>query len=139
MLLLCVVFALLTVGLVMPCVIDIATTPQQDFGLPSKQTWLLVVVAFWAFGAVGWLLLGRRDVRMRQHWNGMPGGRGYSQQQALRRHPAGRPAEADYQFADAVVRHPAAAMPARYIAPDDNPGFLLELDRRIREWRADGT
>ncbi len=23
----------------------------------------------------------------------------------------------------------------RFVAPDDNPDFLLELDRRIREWR----
>jgi hypothetical protein len=23
----------------------------------------------------------------------------------------------------------------RFIAPDDNPEFLLELDRRIRDWR----
>jgi hypothetical protein len=25
--------------------------------------------------------------------------------------------------------------PARFVAPDDNAEFLLELDRRIRQWR----
>ena len=53
MLLLGVVFALLTVGLVVPCVIDIATTPKHHFDLPTKQNWLIVVIAFWIFGAGG--------------------------------------------------------------------------------------
>src|SRR5260370_35762482 len=68
MLLLGVVFALLTVGLVVPCVIDIAMTPQHHFDLPSKLSWLIVVIGFWIFGASAWLLLGRRDVRRHRLW-----------------------------------------------------------------------
>ena len=63
MLLLGVAFALLTVGLVVPCVIDIATTPRYLFDLPTKQNWLIVVIGFWVFGAVAWLLLGRSEER----------------------------------------------------------------------------
>jgi uncharacterized membrane protein len=73
MLLLGVAFALLTVGLVVPCVIDIATTPRHHFDLPTKQNWLVVVIAFWVFGAAAWLLLGRREVRMRRLWDDVTG------------------------------------------------------------------
>jgi Phospholipase_D-nuclease N-terminal len=135
MLLFYVLFALITIGFVVPCIIDIAMTPRHDFEQPTKHMWLLVVVAFWAFGAVVWLLVGRRDVRMRQMWNDVTSSRAFAQQEALRRHPAGRTADDGYQFADAVLQRQAAAPPVRYLAPDDNPHFLLELDRRIREWR----
>jgi hypothetical protein len=135
MLLFYVVFALITMGFVVPCVIDIAMTSRHDFEQPSKRMWLLVVVAFWAFGAVVWLLVGRRDVRMRQMWHDVTSSRAFGQQEALRRHPAGRTADDGYQFADAILQRQAAAPPVRYLAPDDNPHFLLELDRRIREWR----
>src|SRR6266581_1566075 len=74
MLLLCVVFALITVGFVVPCLLDIARTPQHDFGLAAKHTWLLVVVVFWGFGAAAWVLVGRRDVRARQVWSEPPRG-----------------------------------------------------------------
>src|SRR5260221_5091458 len=73
MLLLGVVFALLTVGLVVPCVIDIAMTPQHHFDLPSKQSWLIVVIGFWILGAAASLLLGRRDVRMHRLWDAVNG------------------------------------------------------------------
>ena len=91
MLVLCVIFALLAVGLVVPCVIDVATTPSHHFDLPSKQTWLIVVIAFWAFGAAGWLLLGRREVRMHQLWDDMTGDwSGARRGSAASRWPRGR-------------------------------------------------
>jgi hypothetical protein len=136
MLVLCVFFALLTVGLVVPCVIDIATTPKRHFDLPSRQTWLIVVIAFWAFGAAGWLMLGRREVRMHRLWDDMTGnwvpGPG-----ADRRPPASRAASQGPEYLLRSTRRvrQAATAPARFVAPDDNPYFLLELDRRIREWR----
>lgn len=133
MLLLCVIFALLTVGLVVPCVIDIAMTPRHHFDLPSKQIWLTVAIAFWVFGALAWLLLGRREVRMHRLWDDVTGswvpGRGQ------RYHPAGRGAAAEYPFASARRGRQAAMARMRFIAPDDNPEFLLELERRIRDWR----
>jgi len=133
MLLLGVVFALLTVGLVVPCVIDIATTPKHHFDLPSKQCWLIVVIGFWVFGAVAWLILGRRDVRMHRLWDDVSGSwvpaRG-----AARVHPASRGGRPDYPFGSRRGRQAAMAS-ARFIAPDDNPEFLLELDHRIQLWR----
>ena len=136
MLLLCVVFALITVGLVVPCLIDIATTSRHDFDLPSKRTWLTVVAVCWAFGAAAWLLAGRRDVLSRRQWDGDPGRHGYERHGA-RQHRVWRRPAASVQFADAVLGRRAAAAPFRCVAPDDNPEFLLELDRRIREWRDD--
>jgi hypothetical protein len=128
MLLLSVIIALVTVGFVVPCIIDIATTPKYYFDLPSKQTWLVVVVAFWLFGAVAWVLVGRRDVRAQVTWDQMaagPGGRmpafgyrpGYGSPSGMRR---GRQ---------------AMMVGVRFVAPDDNPEFLLELEHRIRGWR----
>ena len=122
-----VIFALVTVGFVIPCVIDIAMTPDYYFDLPSKQTWLIVGVAFWVFGAAAWLLVGRREVRMRRLWDDVSGG----WVQAPQQHPSAR-ARADYPFGR---QRQAAVAAARFVAPDDNPDFLMELDRRIREWR----
>lgn len=132
MLVLCVVFTLLTVGFVVPCVIDIATTPKHLFDLPSKQTWLIVGAAFWVFGAAAWLLVGRRDVRMHRLWDDMAGSWAAS---GARRHPAARGDGSDYPFGSAKRARQAAMASVRFVAPDDNPDFLLELDRRIREWR----
>jgi hypothetical protein len=133
MLLLGVVFALLTVGLVVPCVIDIATTPRYHFDLPTKQNWLVVVIAFWVFGAVAWLLLGRREVRMRRLWDDVTGS-WIPAHEADRLHPS-RSARGDYPFGHARRSRQAAMAPVRFVAPDDNQEFLLELDRRIRMWR----
>jgi Phospholipase_D-nuclease N-terminal len=134
MLLLCVVFALITAGFVVPCLLDIARTPRHDFGLATKRTWLLVVIAFWVFGAAAWVIVGRRDVQATQMWSGSAT-RAAGRQRAFRRHPASR--EAGFQLADAVLGRKPVAPPTRFIAPDDNPEFLGELDRRIREWRDD--
>jgi hypothetical protein len=120
--------------LVVPCVIDIAMTPKHHFDLPSRQIWLVVVIAFWAFGAAAWLMVGRRDVRMHRLWDDMtgswvPGG------SAQGRHPSARVSSPDNPFAGARRSRQASMAQVRFIAPDDNPDFLLELDRRIREWR----
>lgn len=133
MLLLGVAFALLTVGLVVPCLIDIATTPRHRFDLPTKQNWLIVVTAFWVFGAAAWLLLGRREVRTHRLWDDVTGG-WVPAREADRVHPsrAGRP---DHQFGHARRGRQAAMARVRFVAPDDNPEFLFELDRRIRQWR----
>jgi hypothetical protein len=134
MLLLGVVFALLTVGLVVPCVIDIATTPKHHFDLPSKQYWLIVVIGFWIFGAAAWILLGRRDVRVHRLWDDVSGAWAPARG-PVRDHPASRSSRADYPFGGIRRGRQAAMAPVRFIAPDDNPEFLLELDRRIQFWR----
>jgi len=118
---------------VVPCVIDIVMTPQHLFDVPSKRMWLLVAIAFWAFGAAVWLLVGRREVQMRRLWSGMTESWALSSGQQWQ-HPEGWSAGSDYPFASRRGRQ-AAMAPARFIAPDDNPEFLMELERRIRDWR----
>lgn len=136
MLVLGVIFALLTVGFVVPCVIDVARTPSYEFDLPSKQTWLIVVVAFWVFGAAAWVLVGRRDLRIRRAWNEMTALWAFGPGQAPGRAPVSQAWSGGSQRSGRRVRESALA-PMRFVAPDDNPAFLLELDRRIRDWQSD--
>jgi hypothetical protein len=136
MLVLCITFALITFGFVLPCVIDVITTPRHLFDQPSKQLWLIVTVGFWAFGATVWLLVGRREVQMRKLWDDVT--QSWIAGGPDPRHPAGRPAGADYPFRSARRGRQATTTTARFVAPDDNPAFLLELERRIQGWH-DGT
>jgi uncharacterized membrane protein len=133
MLLLGVAFALLTVGLVVPCVIDIATTPRHLFDLPTKQNWLIVVIGFWVFGAAAWLILGRREVRTRRLWDDVTGS-WVPAYESDRLHPS-RSVMGDLGFGHSRRSRQAAMAHVRFVAPDDNPEFLLELDRKIRIWR----
>lgn len=135
MLLLCAVFALLTVGFVIPCVIDIAMTPSSHFYVPSKKTWLIVAVVFWAFGAATWLIIGRRDVRMRAACDEVSDGLMFSDGEGLWSSPHRRTGLRDRSGIRRPERYQLAAPPFRFIAPDDNPAFLLELDRQIRDRR----
>lgn len=136
MLLLCAIFALLTVGFVVPCVIDIAMTPSNHFDVPSKRTWLIVATAFWVFGAATWLLTGRRDVRMRAACEDVSEGLMFGDEGGLwspRSRGTGLRDRSGVRRSEQQER----ATSFRFVAPDDNPDFLLELDRRIRGWRED--
>jgi len=132
MLLLSVIFALITLGFVVPCVIDIATTPRYHFVLPSKETWLVLAIAFWAFGAAAWLLVGRRDVRSQRLWFDATGHRPFGSEPAVG--DAGGPRT---RLGGTRRVRQAAVAPARFVAPDDNPDFLLELEHRIRRGRGE--
>ena len=44
MVLACVIFALFTVGLVVPCVIDVMTSPPWAIRTLSQATWLLIAI-----------------------------------------------------------------------------------------------
>lgn len=134
MLVLCVAFALLTVGFVLPCVLDIATTPQHLFDYPSRRMWLVVTIAFWAFGATVWLLVGRREIQLRRAWDEMTDS-WIAASGPRSRHQTGRYPGADNPFGNSRRGRQAAVAPVRFIAPDDNPDFLLELDRRIQGLR----
>lgn len=134
MLLLCAVFALLTVGFVIPIVIDIATTPGNHFDVPSKRTWLIVAVAFWVFGAGIWLVIGRRDVRMRAACDEVSDGLMFGDEGGLWSSPNRRTGLRDRSGTRRSERYQMTAA-QRFVAPDDNPDFLLELDRRIRRDR----
>jgi hypothetical protein len=130
MLLLCVILALVTIGFVVPCVLDIATTPGRYFDLPSKQTWLVVAIGFWAFGAAAWLIAGRVEVQQRRRWDYQ-----IDRWMAANSYPPGHPAGLSGGYPAAGQGHRAMAARTRFVAPDDNPEFLVELDYRIRGWR----
>ena len=140
-----VLFALLAAGFCVPCLVDVAITPRHELRRLTKGTWLLLIAAFWVFGAVAWLLIGRparrwrepsmRRNRARHAGPGQQEALRRQQQEALRRHPAGRATELDYDGNAAGWQPPVR--PPELAGPDDDPEFLLELGRRIREARED--
>lgn len=131
MLLLGALFGLVTVGLVVPCLIDIAVTPETEVRRLSKPWWVLALVFLSVFGATAWLVAGRPRRRAWPHRSHPADGPYFSQQDAIWRHPAGRAMEQGYDSPSGrVVR--ASAIPARPAGPDDDPEFLEELARRIR-------
>ena len=132
-----VLFALLAAGFCVPCLVDVAITPRHQFRRLTKGTWLLLIAVFWVFGALAWLLIGRPARRWREPSMRRNRARhaGPGQQEALRRHPAGRATELDYDWNAAGWQPPVR--PPELAGPDDDPEFLLELGRRIREARED--
>jgi hypothetical protein len=133
MLLAGVLFGLVTVGFVVPCLIDVAVTPASDLRSLTKSAWVLIIVFFSVFGATAWLVAGRPDWRRRsmlpRYLEGAPS---MSQQEAFRRHPAGRAWDPS---TDARLGQPAirAGEILRPVGPDDDLEFLQELTRRIRD------
>lgn len=123
-------FGLVTVGVVVPCLIDVAVTPDHLVRGLAKQWWVLLLVFLSVFGAAAWLAAGRprrRTWSARSHLAGSPY---FSPQDAIRRHPAGRAMEQDYDSPSGpAVR--ASALDVRPAGPDDDPEFLEELARRI--------
>jgi hypothetical protein len=61
-----------------------------------------------------------------------------SQQDALRRHPAGRAMDPGFDLEETPAARPADAVTGRPIGPDDDPEFLLELDRWLHGGREPG-
>jgi hypothetical protein len=135
MVLVCVLFALITVGLVVPCVIDVATSPPWAIRMLTKRSWLFIVVVFSVFGCAAWLAVGRPrrlPLRPRQASPGL----GISAAEAFQRHPASRSVSLDTEDPlDADTGR--SARPRGPLGPDDDDEFLLELERRIRESRDD--
>jgi hypothetical protein len=132
MVLACLIFALFTVGVVVPCVIDIATTPPWTIRTLSQGTWLMISIVFSVFGCAAWLIVGRprqRGPRLPMLPRGATAGMAIGPAEALRRHPAGRAMTVDLDAHDEDVRTTGR----RPLGPDDDEEFLLELGRRIRE------
>ena len=136
MVLACVLFALFTVGLVVPCVIDVATSPPWAIRTLSKRTWVAITIAFGVFGCAAWLIAGRPRRMPLRSSRAMTGGLGMGPAEAFRRHPAGRAMgfDPDAALAQDSLRGPRQAS---WLGPDDDPEFLMELERRIRESRDD--
>jgi Phospholipase_D-nuclease N-terminal len=130
MLLAVILFGLVTVGFVVPCLIDVAVTPASDLRSLTKPAWLLIVACLSAFGAAAWLAAGRPDRRtaLPRYLAGAPP---MGQQEALRRHPAGRAMDPsiDPVLSQALRAGEVSHRPA---GPDDDEEFLEELARRIR-------
>jgi hypothetical protein len=132
MLLAVVLFGLVTVGFVVPCLIDVAVTPAAQVRTLSKPVWVLLIVIFSAFGATAWLAAGRPGRRRRTRLlpRYLAGAPSITQQDALRRHPAGRATEPGADGGGPAA--PDAETLARWpTGPDDDPEFLAELDRRL--------
>ncbi len=124
---------LVTVGFVLPCMLDITMTPDSEFHTFSKGTWLIIAGAFWVFGAAAWLIAGRpRRLLALHRYNPYPAG-GYGPAEALYRHPAARAAGG---YAEPTGSVGFLTFP-RPVGPDDDPEFLEELSRRIRDSRED--
>lgn len=135
MLLVGVLFGLVTVGFVIPCLIDVAVTPPYDLRSLSKPAWILMIVFLSVFGATAWLVAGRPDRSRRselpRHLLDAPT---FGPQDALRRHPAGRAMDPGFSGQGALRATEAARRPT---GPDDDEEFLQELARRIRDARED--
>jgi hypothetical protein len=130
----CALIILVTVGFVLPCMLDIAMTPDAEFLTFSKGTWLIIAAAFWVLGAIAWLVVGRpRRLLVMHRSNPYPRG-GFGPAEAMYRHPAARTA-GGYAEPSGAIGFLTAPRP---VGPDDDPDFLLELGRRIRDSRADG-
>jgi hypothetical protein len=135
MLLALVLFGLVTVGFVVPCLIDVAVTPPGELRRLTKPAWVVLIVFFSAFGATAWLLVGRPDRRGRMLTGYLEDASLFGPQDALRRHPAGRGMDTGIGGPSGRTAHPASAAPARPVGPDDDPEFLEELARRIERGR----
>ncbi len=127
----CALIILFSVGFVLPCMLDITITPDSEFTTFGKGTWLLIASAFWIFGAAAWLIVGRPQRPGFLHRSSPYPAGGFGPQEALRRHPAAQ-AAGSYSEPMGGVAFFAAPRP---LGPDDDPDFLLELERRIREAR----
>jgi hypothetical protein len=130
----CALIILVTVGFVLPCMLDITMTPDSEFTTFGKGTWLLIAGAFWLFGAIAWLVAGRPRRLMRHRSNPYPAG-GYGPAEAMYRHPAARAAGGYGESVSPID----FVMAPRPMGPDDDPEFLLELDRRIQQTREDDS
>jgi hypothetical protein len=128
------VFALFTVGFVVPCLVDVARTPEFAVRSLTKRAWLVVIILLSVIGGVAWLVAGRPTGRWQAPlmYRPLAGSRGLRQQEAFRRHPASRDHELGFGTASSQGASPAYARP---VGPDDDPEFLLELARRIRDER----
>jgi hypothetical protein len=126
----CALIVLFSVGFVLPCMLDITTTHDSEFVMFGKATWLFIAGAFWVFGALAWVLVGRPNRLSFLHRTNPYADGGFSQAESLLRHPAAQGA-AGY----AEPGGPFVAFGPRVLGPDDDPDFMAELAERIREDR----
>lgn len=110
-----VLFVLFLGGCWLYCLTDAALTPAVAYrGRLPKAGWVTIIATTFVLGAVAWLVA--QSLRQRSHAYAGPGGRAAAEA-VLAQHPGGRSQQGG---------RPAAK------GPDDDPDFLLTLDRIIR-------
>jgi hypothetical protein len=106
-----VLFVLFLAGCWLYCLTDAALTPAWEFPGMRKGAWIALIAGTFILGAIAW---------------------------AVTRHLT-RPSRAVNAFmaAEALARHPATRSqrlaPYRAAGPDDDPEFIGQLAKRIRE------
>jgi hypothetical protein len=93
------------------CIFDVIGTQEGLTRNLPKMMWLLIVIFLPTVGSIAWLIMGRPENAAFK-----PGGTAYRQPGEPFRSPPQRKGQ---------------------IAPDDDPGFLAQLDertRRLRDW-----
>jgi Phospholipase_D-nuclease N-terminal len=106
--------ALLVLALWVYCIFDVIATSEALMRNLPKVLWLVIVIFLPTIGSLAWLLLGRPE-----RAGFAPGDTKYR--------PESRGRQID----------PTPRQSTRTIAPDDDPGFLAEIDERakkLREW-----
>ena len=129
-------FGLFMTGFWLYCLTDAILTPALECRGLSKTAWIAVISVTFISGALAWLIV-RRPVRdssrpvpsldpdRSDDQNDPVDQRWTDADDAAARHPAGR----------AMITGPEAAPRG----PDDNPEFLLALDRAIHGNQQGGT
>jgi len=138
MLLVGVIFGLVTVGFVVPCLVDVAVTPASELRSLTKPAWVVAIVFGSVFGAAAWLAAGRPDRRRTPLPRHLAGAPTVGPQEALRRHPAARAMDPGIEAALGPAAPRASQVARGPVGPDDDPEFLEELARRIRRFREPG-
>jgi hypothetical protein len=118
-----------------PCCSDVATSPPWAIRILSRRTWLLILIATSVLGCAAWLVVGRPR-RMPLRPRRAAPGLGMGPAEAFRRHPAGRAMGPDFDADPGRSADPGQGQ-TRALGPDDDPDFLMELERRIRDARDD--
>lgn len=122
-------FVVVALTLTVYCVLDVLRTPREEIRTLPRPVWLLVIVLLGFLGAAAWLFLGRPQ--------GAPGagggGRGFGGFGSGGGSGGGRGGSGPSlpQWPGRGGGRPAPR------APDDDPDFLRELDKRTREQRGD--
>ena len=136
MLLASVIFGLVTVGFVVPCLIDVAVTPPHELRSLTKPAWILAIVFLSALGAAAWLLAGRPARRGLTMYPPRTPGYYLDPEDALRRHPAALAMDPGIDAVPGPATLRSRQVRSRPLGPDDDPEFIRELARRIREAEA---
>jgi len=112
------VLGLVLLAFLVFCLLDVITSDPGEIRNLPKIVWLLLIFIN-PIGGIAWLIAGRPQASVR------PGGLPYKGNFGAPR-STGR-----------IAGLPEYKRPRRALAPDDDPEFLLELGRRIREARED--